>query len=317
MEGEKKPEKLSEALVVAQSQMRHAKMDRVNPHYKNRYATLASVIDACKPALNAAGIAVVQEVESNSDAGTVGVRTVLHFRGEMLECGLLTLKAVQNNPQQIGSALTYARRYALAAAIGIASDEDDDGEAAQGRLVQGGDAPQPRPSSHARTSEVVGAVALAPQAAPRVTETVANPPPPTAAVRPTSPSTPQQAHADAPEGGPSPSTPRFPADSKDKTITKPQAKRLWAIAQGWLDSGDVPKADREDAIKAWLADMCGVEHTADLTWRQYKALGLDDDSGRDDLLRAAAFLGGAPPPASAPPPDDDEPPPHGDDDSPF
>lgn len=310
MEGEKKPEKLSEALVVAQSQMRHAKMDRVNPHYKNRYATLASVIDACKPALNAVGIAVVQEVESNSDAGTVGVRTVLHFRGEMLDCGLLTLKAVQNNPQQIGSALTYARRYALAAAIGIASDEDDDGEAAQGRQVQGGDAPQPRPSSHARTSEVVGAVALAPPAAPRVTVTVAKPAP--SAPPPTSP-----AHADAPEGGPSPSTPRFPTQERDKKISQAQAKRLWAIAQGWLDSGDVPKADREAAIKAWLADMCGVEHTADLTWRQYKALGLDDASGRDDLLRAAAFLGGAPPPASAQPPDDDEPPPHGDDDVPF
>ena len=282
MEGEKKPEKLSEALVVAQSQMRHAKMDRVNPHYKNRYATLASVIDACKPALNAVGIAVVQEVESNSDAGTVGVRTVLHFRGEMLDCGLLTLKAVQNNPQQIGSALTYARRYALAAAIGIASDEDDDGEAAQGRQVQGGDAPQPRPSSHARTSEVVGAVALAPPAAPRVTVTVAKPAP--SAPPPTSP-----AHADAPEGGPD-FVMLYGKHKGVKASEIPIGYLEWAVA-----SMTKLNDDERDVCRALIA-------------LHNEAKG----EGRQEALAPPPT-----PPASAQPPDDDEPPPHGDDDVPF
>lgn len=300
---------IASALVAAQTKMRHAKIDRVNPHFGNRYATLAAVLDACRELLNAEGIAVVQRVTSDPDKGTVSVSTVLHHRsGEALDCGALTLKATQNNPQQIGSALTYARRYSLAAAVGIASEEDDDGECAEGRQTQ----PAATPTAPA-----------APRSVPRAT--VVAPPSPLAAVRPTAPSTPapttttlpggstvrtKGGPAPAPTGGPSPGAPRFPADARDKKITKPQASRLWAIAQGWLDSGGVEKDRREGAIKVWLADLCGVEHTADLTWRQYKALGLDDDSGRDDLLRAAAFAEGPaqqpPAPEEPPPPSDDE-----------
>ena len=274
--------KIAAALVAAQAELRHAKLDRVNPHYHNRYATLTSVLDACRGALNAHGIAVVQRVRSDAQEGEVCVCTVLlHESGEEMNCGELWLKATQNNPQQFGSALTYARRYALAAAVGIASDDDDDAEA--------GSAPPARAASSA---------APASSSVPRGTVVAPTPPPPTPPAR-------AQAHADAPAGGPSPSTPRFPGNPKDKTISQPQAKRLWAIAQGWLDSGGIAKDSREAAIKTWLADLCGVEHTAELTWRQYKALGLDDDSGRDDLLRAAAFSGGAPD-APGPEPSDQE-----------
>ena len=138
---------LTDALIAAQTKMKHAKMDRVNPHFKNRYATLASVLDACKAILNAEGIFVGQTLTSDPAAGTVGVRTILRGYGESLDCGELVLKAVQNNPQQIGSALTYARRYALAAAVGIASDEDDDGEAASAPPKTAPPAPSARPAA--------------------------------------------------------------------------------------------------------------------------------------------------------------------------
>lgn len=134
-------DKLCAALVAAQSEMHDAKKDAVNPHFKSKYADLASVREAVREPLAKHGLAVVQMMapRSSVDGGTgeiVGeggaLRTVLlHVSGQWI-AGEHQIVGDWANPQKIGSAITYARRYGLAAICGIAQD-DDDGEHARPR----------------------------------------------------------------------------------------------------------------------------------------------------------------------------------------
>lgn len=115
------------ALAAAQGEMEGASKDNVNPHFKSRYADLASVWDACRAPLSKNGIAVIQP--PCAQGPTVTVTTLLaHKSGEYIQSDL-TMTAQQNTPQGIGSCITYARRYALQSMVGIAP-EDDDGNAA-------------------------------------------------------------------------------------------------------------------------------------------------------------------------------------------
>lgn len=116
------------ALAKAQSAMGAAKKDSTNPHFKSSYADLASVMDACRPHLNANGIAVTQIPSSGNDSVTISTMLV-HASGEWM-AGELTLPVLQRTAQAFGSAMTYARRYALSAMAGVAAGEDDDGTAA-------------------------------------------------------------------------------------------------------------------------------------------------------------------------------------------
>jgi hypothetical protein len=119
---------LASALAKAQAKVKGAKKDAQNPHYKNDYADLASVWDACRDALTSNALSVVQTTEA-SDGTVVTVHTtLLHGSGQWMR-GALTMKPQKVDPQGIGSCITYARRYALAAMVGIAP-EDDDGNAA-------------------------------------------------------------------------------------------------------------------------------------------------------------------------------------------
>jgi hypothetical protein len=137
---------LAGALAKAQGEIRGAAKDSLNPHFKNKYADLASVWDACRAALSKNGIAVTQV--TGGEPPQVKVTTVLmHSSGEWI-AGDLTMAAQQNTPQAIGSTITYARRYALAAAVGVAPD-DDDGNAASGRPApERAEQPEPTPSSN-------------------------------------------------------------------------------------------------------------------------------------------------------------------------
>ena len=120
---------LISALVKAQSQMSHAGFDQTNPAFKNaKFASLKSVIDAVKPALNANGIAFVQK-SVPMDHG-IAVETVFYGHGEELSTGPVPVPIDRENAHGFGSALTYAKRYSLAMACGVAADEDDDGNAA-------------------------------------------------------------------------------------------------------------------------------------------------------------------------------------------
>lgn len=121
--------KLAEALAKAQSTMEEAKEDSKNPFFKSNYADLTSVWRACRKSLTSNGLSVVQTTDIKDDKITV-VTTLIHSSGEWMK-GCLPLVLTKNDPQTMGSALTYARRYALAAIVGVCKEgEDDDAEQA-------------------------------------------------------------------------------------------------------------------------------------------------------------------------------------------
>jgi hypothetical protein len=124
---------LAAALVKAQSAMGGAKKDSTNPHFKTAYADLASIWDACRAPLANAGLSIVQLV--SSDATHAIVETILaHSSGEWVS-SLLAVPLTKADAQGLGSAITYGRRYALAAIVGVCP-ADDDGEAAVARPTQ-------------------------------------------------------------------------------------------------------------------------------------------------------------------------------------
>lgn len=122
---------LGEALSLAQQEIEGATKDSANPFFQSRYADLASVWEACRKPLAKNGLAVLQPVSANGSERVTVTTMLLHKSGEWVATDL-TLAAVQSTPQAIGSAITYGRRYGLAAMVGVAP-EDDDGEAAEGR----------------------------------------------------------------------------------------------------------------------------------------------------------------------------------------
>lgn len=116
--------KISAALLKAQRAITFAAKDATNPHFKNKYADLPAVIDAIKPALNDSGIMFMQ-TPSPSDSGSLALTTrLLHESGEWIE-DTATVPLPKNDPQGYGSAMTYARRYSLAAMTGLYQDDDD------------------------------------------------------------------------------------------------------------------------------------------------------------------------------------------------
>ena len=118
---------IATALVKAQQAFGPALKSSTNPHFRSRYADLSACVEAVIEGLNGAGIALIQR--TSEDNSGVTVETVfIHESGEILECGKLHVPAAKQDPQGYGSALTYARRYSLMAACGIAP-EDDDGNA--------------------------------------------------------------------------------------------------------------------------------------------------------------------------------------------
>ena len=121
---------IAAALSKAQSAMGAAKKDSTNPHFKSRYADLASIWEACREPLTKNGLAVVQ-LPGKDEAGYYVETVLTHSSGEFIS-EKLHIVPTKDDPQGLGSAITYARRYGLAAVAGIAPD-DDDGEAAMGR----------------------------------------------------------------------------------------------------------------------------------------------------------------------------------------
>src|SRR3972149_2332862 len=124
---------LAAALAKAQGQIKGAVKDAENPHFRSKYADLASVWDACRSALSQHGLSVIQAPRGVvSEIGwCVEVETrLLHASGQWMG-DTITVPVGKPDAQGLGSALTYARRYALASFVGIAP-EDDDGNAAVG-----------------------------------------------------------------------------------------------------------------------------------------------------------------------------------------
>lgn len=119
------------AFVQAQKEFGPALKTSTNPHFKSRYADLAACIEAVVDALNNNGIALMQKIHP-SDTG-VSVETIfVHESGESMANGILHVPATKQDAMGYGSALTYARRYSLLAATGLAP-VDDDGVSASNR----------------------------------------------------------------------------------------------------------------------------------------------------------------------------------------
>ena len=119
---------IAPAFIKAKRAFGPALKDKTNPAFRSKYADLGACIDAVEEALLANGIAFIQETFEDSTGVTVET-VFLHESGEERRCGKLHVPAAKQDPQGYGSALTYARRYSLMAACGIAP-EDDDGNAA-------------------------------------------------------------------------------------------------------------------------------------------------------------------------------------------
>lgn len=116
--------KIAAALVQAQKTITFALMDKVNPHLKSKYADLPSVIDAIKTSLNDAGIMFMQTPEMMENMHLQLTTRLIHSSGEWIESTMM-MPLVKQDPQGYGSALTYARRYSLAAITGLYQDDDD------------------------------------------------------------------------------------------------------------------------------------------------------------------------------------------------
>jgi hypothetical protein len=120
--------KLAEALAKAQGQIEGAVKGKVNPAFRSKYADLASVWDACRDALTANGLSVIQSPGEIAEGRMAMTTMLLHASGEWVR-GHLTIPLGKVDAHGYGSATTYARRFALAAFVGVAP-EDDDGNAA-------------------------------------------------------------------------------------------------------------------------------------------------------------------------------------------
>ena len=121
------------ALAKAQATMKEAEKDQLGG-FKKKYATLDSVWNACRESLTNNGLSIVQSVENIGDK--MMLRTVLgHTSGQWL-IGNMPIMAEKISPQGLGSALTYAKRYSLSALVGISSNEDDDGDAAEKQYAE-------------------------------------------------------------------------------------------------------------------------------------------------------------------------------------
>jgi hypothetical protein len=122
---------IATALVKAQRAFGPALKTSTNPHFRSRYADLSACVEAVIDALNENGIFLLQK-NYESDNGIKCETVFVHESGEMMECGIVHFPAVKQDPQGYASALTYARRYSLMSACGIAP-EDDDGNAGSRR----------------------------------------------------------------------------------------------------------------------------------------------------------------------------------------
>ena len=140
---------IAAALVKAQKEFGPALKTSTNPHFRSRYADLSACIEAVIDALNSNGIYLMQLTDEH-DGGVKVSTTFIHESGEQLSGGTLFMPASKHDAQGFGSALSYARRYSLMAACGIAPEEDDGNHATKTAPVT---APKVMPKPVAKAPE--------------------------------------------------------------------------------------------------------------------------------------------------------------------
>lgn len=159
MEHSEQLNELAAALAKAQAAIKPAIKDSTNPHFRSKYADLGAVWAACRDALTSNGLSVVQ-MPVNHQEGYAALRTMLlHASGQWLAT-TVSARLTKDDAQGLGSALTYLRRYSLAAVVGVVADEDDDGN------KDGGGASYSRGEGGVRAAAITaGAVRAAHEAA--------------------------------------------------------------------------------------------------------------------------------------------------------
>lgn len=125
-------DKFMPAFLAAQKDIDFAAKNKVNQHLKSKYADLSEVIQAVKFSLNANGIAFLQTPDESEPAVLKLTTRLIHESGQWIE-SVMTMPLVKTDSQGYGSAMAYARRYALSAITGIYADDDDDGQLASNR----------------------------------------------------------------------------------------------------------------------------------------------------------------------------------------
>ena len=134
-------DQLVAALAIAQGDISPAPKSAENPHFKSKFANLTSIWEACRTQLSAQGIAVIQTIDIQGDMLLL-VTTLAHKSGQWIRSKAPIIAGEKKTPQTIGSAITYMRRYSLAAIVGVAPEDDDDGNAAS--IQQRGQHQRPR-----------------------------------------------------------------------------------------------------------------------------------------------------------------------------
>lgn len=155
---------ISAALLKAQKEMEGAKKGSTNPFFRSKYADYNSVLEACKGALNDNGITILQphRVDSSERGNFMVVETILlHESGEFIASETKVEVAKQNDPQALGIAQTYARRYGLQSFIALPS-EDDDAEGAMNRSSKPTSKPANKPGGFGGSKPAVKAPAKTP-----------------------------------------------------------------------------------------------------------------------------------------------------------
>lgn len=127
-------QKITEALIEFHKEVGTVTKDAVNPHFKNKYASLTAIIEAIREPLTKNGLTFVQFPDGENQLTT----RLMHSSGEWMQASYQMIPA-KNDPQGLGSAITYQRRYSLGAILGLATEEDDDGNAAS---MKGTEAPK-------------------------------------------------------------------------------------------------------------------------------------------------------------------------------
>jgi len=125
------------ALAKAQAEMQTAELSATNPFFKTRYADLAAIVKASRPALTKHGLSLIQQILSNDDGQTMLHTMLCHNSGQWVESRVRVVPP-KNDVQSLGSYITYLRRYSIAALCGIVCCDDDDAESVMGHREMNG-----------------------------------------------------------------------------------------------------------------------------------------------------------------------------------
>jgi hypothetical protein len=120
---------IATALVKFNGEVARIGKDAANPFFKNSYATLDHIIDEVRPILTKYGLSILQ-IPGGDGENVIMKTLLLHESGEWIESEPLTMKPIKNDPQAVGSCITYARRYSLNSFLSLSTGEDDDGNKA-------------------------------------------------------------------------------------------------------------------------------------------------------------------------------------------